>query len=148
MKKFQFRLQSVDRVRKIALDQQRKVFFEATEVVRKLDEEKDHMLRNLEAEVKRQRAASQLKDLPEISRNYKEVLRQKIAQKEKEILTAKHEVFKQRNIMNDRLKDKKIMEKLRDNEKEKYDAELEKLLSQSMDEVGIRLWIHRRRLQD
>ena len=147
MKKFHFKLQSVDRVRKIALDQQRKVFFEAQNKVRLLEDERLELIRRLEQEVQRQRAASRLEDLPELSRNFKKVVRAEILKKDKEILSAKHEVFKQRNLMNERLKDKRVMEKLREKEKEKYDEELNKLLSQSMDEAGIRLWIHRRRLE-
>lgn len=147
MKKFHFKLQSVDRVRKIALDQQRKVFSEAQQKVRMLEDERLELIRRLEQEVQRQRAASRLEDLPELSRNFKKVVRSEILKKDQEILSAKHEVFKQRNLMNERLKDKRVMEKLQEKEKEKYDEELNKLLSQSMDEAGIRLWIHRRRIE-
>jgi len=144
MSRFKFRFESVEKVRKIELDRQRKRYFEFQKRVQDLQDEQNRLLSVLESEVLRQRSETRIDHLPEVARNFKKIVRGEIAAKDKEILAAKHEVFKERKVLNERLQAKRVMERLREREGEKHDEENRKRESQTMDEVATNLWIYRR----
>ncbi|TVQ78252.1 MAG: hypothetical protein EA369_07230 [Bradymonadales bacterium] len=147
MKPFRFRFESVDRVRKIALDEQRRAFYRAQSKVQELVDEKNRLLQILEGEVKRQREVVRVDDLPELSRNFKKQLRLKIDEQDAKILTAKQAVYEQRKVLNQRLKDKRIMEILRDKEREKYNEERDSAETRELDDASASIWIFRRRTE-
>lgn len=148
MKKFKFRFEAVERVRKIetekqmkelalAIQKQEEIEAQIRDLELKIDNEllriRDLALRGVEDEVR------------DLSVHFRNHLKSQIRQKREELLRAKHEVLRERKKLIERSKNQKIIEKLKEREKEKHHDELRKIENKEMDEVASNLWSYLRR---
>lgn len=82
-------------------------------------------------------------NIRQISINFRETMRTKIAEAKAKVLEAQHEVIREQRKVVEKRKRKLVMEKLREKEEEQYYEELRRKEVSDMDEVSSNLWSHR-----
>lgn len=140
MKKFKFRFQAVERVRKIEMELQAKDLALANQRVNELQQEKEGLEFKLRSERDRlrERTLSEAwgERLVETSRAYQKDLESRIRAKMDEIVEAKQQVVKERKELIERQKKKTAIDKLKEREQERYYEEQRRQETKMLDEVS------------
>lgn len=152
MKKFKFKFDAVEKVRKIEQERQIKAVAIAQKKVSEIEAQIEKKKNLIQSEIDRIQSLGGRdalnEKLRELSIQYREELRQQIVRKNKELLEAKQIEIRERRELVERQKKKKAMEVLREKEQEKYYDESRKSELQEMDEVSSNTWAYRCRNTD
>lgn len=147
MKKFKFRFEAVEKVRKSELDRQVRAMAEAQRKVAQIEGEIRDLQQSIRLEIDRARlqiqSSSELdSEVQTLSSDFRRAVRSQIDLKRKELVEALHQLERERRKLVEKSKNKKAMERLRENEKEKHYGELRKEEVRQLDEVGANLFVY------
>lgn len=152
MKKFKFRFEAVEKVRKIEMEKQVKAVSLAERGVLRIESQIADLEAKLQNELKRLESLveeSRLEEeMRELSIHFRENVKRVIRQKKHELLEAKQKLIRERRELIERQKKKKALEILRNKEEETYYDELSKMEAKALDESVAQYWVHRRRKAD
>ena len=146
MKKFKFRFQAVEKLRRLEMEFQVKEVALAERKLLEIESQIEDRERKLREEVLRlkQIGLSEIRNeaLKALSSNYREELRRQVKKLKLDALHAKAEVIRERRKLVEKQKKLRAMEVLEEKDKERYYAELNKLETQELDEISSNFWIH------
>ncbi len=146
MKKFNFRFKAVEKVRQIELDQQIKALALAQQKAQAIEAEIRKMHEMIRLEIERVRKSlisnwSDLeKDMQQVSADFRKNMRAQIDKKRQELMLALQAIERERRKLVQKKKNKQVMEKLHEKEKEDYYAEVRKEETRQLDEAGAALY--------
>lgn len=146
MKKFKFRFDAVERVRKIETELQMKELALAMKRQERLEAEIQNLNLLLQEEIERARSYSEYRNseqLSILSIHYRDNLNLQIQEKKKELHEAKREVIAERRRLIEKSKAEQAIEKLKEKEKENHYDEFQKEEGKSNDEIASNFWIYR-----
>lgn len=145
MKKFKFRFEAVEKVRRIEMEQQIKEVSLAERKVDRIQSEISQLDQKIAQERNRVKAADGMPVLSEIlhelSINYVENLRRLIKEKKEALLFAQQELIRQRRQLVEKQKKKKAMEVLREKDEARYYEDMERQLQEQMDDISTKFWL-------
>ncbi|PIR22439.1 MAG: hypothetical protein COV44_07685 [Deltaproteobacteria bacterium CG11_big_fil_rev_8_21_14_0_20_45_16] len=149
MKKFKFRFQAVEKLRRLEMEFQVKEVALAERKVLEIESQIEDRERKLREEILRlkQIDLSEIRNevLKALSSNYREELRRQVKKLKFDALNAKAEVIRERRKLVEKQKKLRAMEVLEEKDKERYYAELNRLETQELDEISSNFWIHNSR---
>jgi flagellar export protein FliJ len=146
LRKFKFKFDAVERVRKIETELQMKELAIALKRQERIDAEIENLSILLADEIQRARTSIDYRNSDQLSMlsvRYRDNLNQQIQEKKKELLEAKREVVAERRHLIEKSKAEQVIEKLKEKEKEKHDDEIRKEESKINDETASNFWIYR-----
>ena len=146
MKKFKFRFQAVEKLRRLEMEFQVKEVALAERKLLEIESQIEDRERKLREEVLRLKQIDlreiRSEALKALSSNYREELRRQVKKLKLDALHAKAEVIRERRKLVEKQKKLRAMEVLEEKDKERYYAELNKLETQELDEISSNFWIH------
>jgi flagellar export protein FliJ len=144
MKKFKFKLETVQKIRKVEMEQQAKVLaLIHQEIALRHSELAENRRRQIE-EVKRVKESSQKGQFDEqlmaLSIQYRDELRRQEARKIKEIQELSRKASQEHAKLVEKEKRKKALDKLEEKHRENYEEENRKAECKEMDELASTRW--------
>jgi len=140
MKRFQYRFESVAKVRKIEMEKQARVMAEAQLRVKKIQDEMADIARRLDDEVQRLQKVWQSgkweDQLLQISSAFRDGIKKHLVKKKQELREAEAKVEVERRKLIDKERGRQVMEKIRERDYESYLEEKKKDEAKEMDEVA------------
>ncbi len=150
-KKFRFRLETVQRIRQRARDQQQRVLADAVRGVESVDERIARFTRQLESVIDLTRRDRQLERLNvafiRSSQFYHGWLHQRMAQERTELARAQAQLDLERGKFGEATKRLKVIEKLRERQWLSHCTEVAREEQAALDEVGTQRYVRSRAAQ-
>lgn len=140
MKAFKFRFQTVARIRKFELEEQAKALALALKAAEDKKKEIETNRQDFEREVQRVQELARRghfdKQVIQLSLHYRERLRIEAYRMRRELEQLNLKVEKEQNLLIEKEKRKKTLDKLEERDKEKYDTRIKELETKEMDETA------------
>lgn len=142
MKRFVFRFQSVEKIRKIEMERQARVLAEAQMKVRQIETEVENIKERNRAEVGRLQSLATRGEIPQqlmaLSEMYREELKRAHRRKMIELRDAEAKVREERDRLIEKERARKVMEKVRERDFESYVEETRRMEAKTIDEMAHR----------
>lgn len=142
MKRFEFRFQSVAKVRKIEMERQARVLAEAQMKVKEIEAQIEALKQKNEDEVSRLRELAIRGQIPrqmmELSVMYRDQIKRDFKRRLIELREAEAKVREERENLIEKEKARKVMEKVKERDFETYAEERRRLESKTIDEIACR----------
>jgi len=140
VQKFHFRFATVQKVRRIERDQQSRVLGSAMQELQVIRNQIEQLGQQNEMELLRVKLETQKGNFfaanSQLSAKFREEIRNQIRRKKKEEEAAMYKVEQERLKLVEKEKRKKVLDKLEERDREKYQEDLRKFQNQEMDELS------------
>jgi len=145
---YRFRLEPILKLRELARDERRRELAQAYEAERILRQQVDEMQREIEATRQRTRrtAGEGSLNVEELinSRRYQLVVQSQVVSVESQIAVVLEEIERRRQALMESDRDVKVLQKLRERQREQYQQQESKRDGKDLDEAALRVFGRRR----
>lgn len=150
--RFQFRLETVRKLRTQARDQQHRVVADAVHQVSRIEERISLITKELKNTLEHTRLDRSIKNLDILSLRenqlYRGWLHRKIMESDAELTQGKETLNRERVKLQEASKQLKVIEKLRERQWDRYQTEQQREEQSQYDEAALQLYQRRQQLQD